>query len=268
MKLPTGFLFSQASLQDYSDCPRRFQLRYLDHLAWPAVESEPALENERHLREGEQFHRLAQQALIGLPLERLRAQATGEHLERWWTAFETFLVRLDRSGQLYAELTLSAPLRSSRLIAQYDLIVVHNGHATIYDWKTARKRPRPEYLASRWQTRVYRALLVQAGAHLNGGQPFIPENIEMIYWLANFPEDLIRLPYDEVLYRRDIQALEHLADEIAVATEFPQTEDSARCQLCAYRSFCARGVRAGAGDAEEMETGPELDYEQIGEIAF
>ena len=33
---------SQSSLQDYVDCARRFQLRYLDRLSYPAIESEPA----------------------------------------------------------------------------------------------------------------------------------------------------------------------------------------------------------------------------------
>ena len=41
-KLPPQFAFSQSSLQDYMDCPRRFQLRYLDRLIYPAAESEPA----------------------------------------------------------------------------------------------------------------------------------------------------------------------------------------------------------------------------------
>ena len=42
--LPADFHFSQGSLQDYVDCPRRFQLRYMMKLAWPAVEAEPAVE--------------------------------------------------------------------------------------------------------------------------------------------------------------------------------------------------------------------------------
>ncbi|MBA4379648.1 MAG: hypothetical protein C0393_03000 [Anaerolinea sp.] len=69
--IPTPFTFSQSSLQDYADCPRRFQLRYIEELAWPAVESEPALENERHQQEGLFFHRLVQQRLVGLPVEKL-----------------------------------------------------------------------------------------------------------------------------------------------------------------------------------------------------
>ena len=47
--LPPGFQFSQRSLQDYVDCRRRFELRYLQNLAWPAVEAEPHLEQEKRL---------------------------------------------------------------------------------------------------------------------------------------------------------------------------------------------------------------------------
>ena len=70
-ELPASFNFSQSSLQDYFDCPRRFQLRYIEHLIWPAVETEPVLENERRQQEGQLFHRMVQQHLVGLPVEKL-----------------------------------------------------------------------------------------------------------------------------------------------------------------------------------------------------
>jgi hypothetical protein len=65
--IPSPFTFSQSSLQDYSDCPRRFQLRYIEQLQWPAVEAEPVMENEHHQQEGQLFHRMVQQHRIGLP---------------------------------------------------------------------------------------------------------------------------------------------------------------------------------------------------------
>src|SRR5574341_339738 len=86
MPLPVPFTFSQSSLQDYADCPRRFQLRYIDQLAWPAVETEPVAENERRQQEGQLFHRLAQQHLLGLPAENLARLANTPNLERWWLA--------------------------------------------------------------------------------------------------------------------------------------------------------------------------------------
>jgi len=41
--LPEGFEFSQGVLQDLVDCPRRFQLQYVQAQPWPAVDVEPAL---------------------------------------------------------------------------------------------------------------------------------------------------------------------------------------------------------------------------------
>ena len=38
MNLPPDFHFSQASLRDFLACPRRFLLRHIQRLAWPAIE--------------------------------------------------------------------------------------------------------------------------------------------------------------------------------------------------------------------------------------
>ncbi|GAB4455806.1 MAG: PD-(D/E)XK nuclease family protein [Anaerolineales bacterium] len=267
---------SQSSLQDYVDCARRFQLRYLERLSYPAVEAEPALENEKHLQEGEYFHRLVQQYLIGIPSEQIAKLANTPNLQRWW---ENFLANPDfRSLQdlgsltLRPEATLSAPLGNYRLVAKYDLLAIENGKAAIYDWKTYRKRPRNEWLAARMQTRVYRALLVQAGAHLNGGKPFETEQIEMIYWFAEYPNEPARFTYTPAQYKRDWDLLVKLADEIAAASSYPQTDDRTKCLYCPYRSYCDRGVQAG--DVEQAEAEMEADelfdvnFEQIGEIAF
>ena len=267
-------VLSQSSLQDYTDCARRFQLRYLDRLSYPAVESEPALENEKHLHEGEFFHRLVQQHLIGVPDGQVGKLTNTDNLKRWWT---NFLEAKDSLGlgnlaDLYPETTLSAPLGKFRLLAKYDLIAVRDGKAVIYDWKTYRKRPRDEWLAARMQTRIYRALRGHAGAHLNNGQAFKPEQIEMIYWFADFPNDPAKFPYTSAQYKRDWDLLTKLADEITNASSYPLTEDRTKCLFCPYRSFCERGVSAGDVDQAEAEMEAEelfdVNFEQIGEIAF
>lgn len=271
---------SQSSLQDYHDCPRRFELRYLQRLAYPAIETEPALENEKHQQEGEYFHRLVQQHLIGIPAEQVGKLANTDNLQRWWenylnakdlTGLTHRALREDLSG-LYSETTLSAPLGKFRLVAKYDLIAIDNNKVIIYDWKTYRKRPKNEWLAVRWQTRVYRALLVQAGAHLNNGKPFEPEQIEMIYWFADFPTEPARFVYKADQFKRDWDALLRIADEIKTASVFPLTDEVSKCNYCPYRSYCNRGVRAGDAADAELETEAEelfdINFEQIGEIAF
>lgn len=273
MTLPPDFQFSQGSLQDYVDCPRRFQLRYLLRLAWPAVEAEPALENERHLQQGAAFHRLAHQHTLGIAPERLSNATADADLRRWWRNY------LERGPEglpesRYPEVVLSAPVGGYRLVARYDLVAVDPGkRAVIVDWKTSRKRPRKRWLAERLQSRVYPYLLVRAGAHLNAGQPLEAEQVEMVYWFADFPDEAARFAYDTARYEADEAYLTLLVGRIG-NPPYPLTTQERHCKYCRYRSLCQRGVRAGALDEIEDELeldeglGLSLDFEQIAEIEY
>jgi CRISPR/Cas system-associated exonuclease Cas4 (RecB family) len=282
MSLIENFQFSQASLQDFVDCRRRFQLRYLQHVAWPAIESEPILENERFLQQGARFHRMIQQHLLGVPAERLSGLALDEDLERWWKNYLAFAPQLvDKIGSevLYPEVALTALLGDHSLVAKCDLVVVEpEGQAIIYDWKTSRKRPKRRWLEGRLQTHVYPYLLVQAGGHLNSGEVVPPEKVEMVYWFADFPDQPERFPYSLDEYQADekyllglVKTFDRLGEE-----DFPLTEDERACRYCVYRSLCERGVEAGAFGEEEdpvLEDGAEtsefdIDFDQIAEVEF
>lgn len=282
MSLPDGFQFSQSSLQDFVDCPRRFQLRHLWRLAWPALETQPAIEYERFLRQGETFHRMVQQYLLGVPPERLERLIQDQDLERWWQGFMQFIVSDDwapvfSASKKYPELSLSAPLDGCRLVAKYDLLLIHpEGEAWIIDWKTThRHRPGRRWLAERLQTRLYPYLLVRAGAFLNQGQPFPAEKVQMLYWFADVAQPVERFPYntqgfgeDEAYLRRLIAAIRALGGQ-----DFPLTDDQRRCAFCVYRSLCERGLGAAHLDEAESHEGGEdwdiaLDFEQIAEIEF
>jgi len=286
--LPEGFRFSQSSLQDFCDCRRRFQLRYLQNLAWPAVQSEPALENERFMLRGSVFHRLIQQYFSSVPLERLQeavshAAGTDADLAAWWEHFVAFArqEKLDHllsaeTPCLFSEKSLSAPLGSRRLIAQYDLLrCVAPGRLIIYDWKTSRKRPQRKWLAERIQTRLYPYLFVQAGHNLNAGQTIKPQDIEMIYWFAVYPEQPERFHYSQADYERDAAFLSDLINEIInlQPDQFTLTTQENRCAYCVYRSLCNRGEQAGMfQDSMDVENDPTheilLDFEQLTEIEF
>jgi hypothetical protein len=166
--------------------------------------------------------------------------------------------------------------------------------AVILEWKTSRKRPQRKWLAERLQTRVYPYLLVRAGSHLleigDGGlemgdwRPFQPEQMEMVYWFANFPKDPERFSYDTAQYDADGDYLASLIEEIKELAlslskglgdeDFPLTTQERRCRYCPYRSLCQRGVRAGSFDEMEDELGwgddfeIVLDFEQIAEIEY
>jgi hypothetical protein len=271
-KLPSPFIFSQSSLQDFFDCPRRFELRHISRLDWPAEEAEPALENERRLQEGLFFHRLAQQFLLGMPSERLSRLAASPDLTRWWENFQGSFHNPENLGSIHPEITLSAPLGNHRLLAKYDLIAVHDAKTTIYDWKTYHKRPRNEWMVIRLQTRVYRYLLSVAGSSLHGGAPIQPENIEMVYWYTDYPSEPAVFHYDQTQFLRDASGLEKMVSEIEGLEKFELTDDEGKCRYCTYRSYCKRGAVAGdwreaEAEAEGMETF-DINFEQIAEIAF
>jgi hypothetical protein len=258
-------------LQDYADCPRRFQLRYLERLVWPAVEAEPVSEAEVRQQNATLFHRMVQQHLIGLPAAKLAAMARAPDLARWWQNYVS--AALDFSGwELRTEKAFATRVGMHRLVAKYDLIAVRSGKAVIYDWKTYARRPREEWLAARWQTRVYRAMLRLAGAELNAGQPIEPADISMVYWFAEFPAAPATFAYDQQQFERDRSAMESLVQEIARAIEFPLTEDLNQCRYCVYRSLCDRGREAGAWQEAETDAADggtfDVDFEQIGEIEF
>jgi hypothetical protein len=289
MRLPADFQFSQGSLQDYVDCPRRFQLRYLLRRAWPAVEAEPALEVERHVQQGAAFHRLVHQHVLGIAPEQLSDAVDAEDLRRWW---HNYVERgpADLPASRHPEIVLSSPLSGHRLVAKYDLVAVDAGRrAVIVDWKTNRRRPRRDWLARRLQTRVYRYLLVRAGAYLNDGTPFQPEQVHMVYWFANFPADPAWFTYDAVQFDADEVYVASLIEEIREEAErrgsgdFPLTSQERHCRFCPYRSLCRREVERGGFEELGEESGlvdealselswrsfdVSLDFEQVAEVEY
>jgi len=278
MPLLENFQFSQGSLQDYVDCPRRFQLKYIQQLDWPAVDVEPALDNEVYLQLGATFHRMVQQFLLGIPVEKLTSQALQDaQLSRWWENFVLEVGNLINReiGNHFPEISLSTPIGNFRLVGKYDLLGISDRNFTIFDWKTSRKHPKREWLASSMQTRVYPFILVQAGDHFNDGKPITPDQVEMIYWFSNFPTAPLRFPYSQAQFSKDEAYITRLIEEINLIGEesAPLTENEKRCRYCVYRSLCNRGTKAGPVDELEDDTDEnlldfDLDFEQISEIEF
>lgn len=272
------FQFSQSSLQDYVECARRFQLRYLERVAWPAPQAQPIREHEARIARGQAFHRLVQQHLLGIPEEKLAPAAADSDLSRWWQAYLAARPAA-LEGRRHIEATLTATVAGYRLLAQYDLIVIAPHAAWIFDWKTSPRPPKPaavHALFERMQTRVYRYLLARAGADLNGGRPLAPEWVTMVYWFAETPDAPATFPYDADQYAADERVLTGLIAEIRArdpSAQWELTSQERRCAFCAYRSLCERGVEAGKLSAEEEVELPvadvfDLDFEQIAEIAF
>lgn len=274
------FTFSQSSLQDFSDCPRRFQLRYLFQLSWPAPIAEPIQENERLTRAGERFHNLARQALLGVSLDALHESvlASGEsNLPLWWQHFLQLLPLL-QVGECRPEYSVSVPMGEHRLLAKFDLVqyFATEQRAVIWDWKTSLHRPPRARLEKRWQTHLYPYLLARTGLPRLGNASLTPSGIEMVYWFPHTPDQPERFLYSEEQFQRDEESLQAILAEInrRQPSQFEQTADERHCHFCVYRSLCERGIQAGS--LEEMEgdidapgeSSLDLNFDQIGEIAF
>lgn len=279
MSLPETFDFTQSNLQDYIDCPYRFNLRYIRHVKWPALIVDDALEFEQRGQTGGRFHRLIQQFLLGLPEQSLTDQAAADpnpEMMIWWEDFLQSVPPL-LEGTRFVETILSTDLAGHRLVAKFDLVLVQpSGKLVIFDWKTGRRQPKAQWLEERIQTRLYRYLLTQSGNVLRNTPATQPEQVEMNYWFTSQPDFPISLAYSNEQYELDQSFFTELIQEITELPEgaFQRTADLAKCRYCVYRSHCDRGTVAGVLDEFEdfesvtLEDDDDLDFDQIEEIAF
>lgn len=293
--------FSAQTLQAYVDCARRFELSSLEQLKWPAVESEPLLQSERHMVDGRRFHEMVHRDVLGMSVP-VPDSGRDVDIARWWGNYQTQRPA-DVAGERFAEKTLVGSIGEHTVVATCDLIVIGDGQGAsgfgstdddpmgsadgsssarpasrrasgrIFDWKTWRRRHSRAWLAERLQTRIYPYLLAQAGAAIAGGESLSPDEIEMVYWYSDFPDDPEVFAYSEAQCSEDEAFLGGLVDEILArdAGQFPLTTDEKTCTFCVYRSFCDRGDVAGPlddGDLESDEDAPPPlgdldDYEAI-----
>ncbi|WP_162910068.1 PD-(D/E)XK nuclease family protein [Aggregatilinea lenta] len=271
---PQPFQFTQSSLQDYTDCARRFQLRYVERVAWPAVRAEPLLDHERHVERGIQFHRLVERHQLGLDPALLEASIQDDDLRGWWRSYLAFALLHKLDGERHAEQSLSATLGSQRISAKFDLlVVVPEQRAVIFDWKTYARAPRREWFARRLQTRLYPLVLLHAGTALFGG-PLRAEQIQLIYWVAGAPAQPVIFDYSPAQAASDEAFVTGLIADILAQPDnavWTLTADESHCRFCEYRSLCERGVQAGqihADDLLEEDVLPQIHLADVEEVGF
>lgn len=228
---------TQGSLADFAACRRRFELRYLSHLPWPA-----AVFDENHdegRARGIAFHQMVHRHFLGLPA----AAASGDApaIDLWWDRFRQFEAGLP-SGRRLPELTLTVPVGSRSVSGRFDLLILAPERAHIYDWKTETRPRTPEQLRQSGQTRLYLALAAAGLAALGAPRP--PRAISLTYWYASDPEASATIGYDEAEHRRAWRELEAVVAELerlaAGDGPWPLTDDQDACGRCAYQLFCRR----------------------------
>ncbi|MGB3494586.1 MAG: PD-(D/E)XK nuclease family protein [Elainellaceae cyanobacterium] len=170
---------SQAQLNLLERCPRKFQYTYLEQVLAPASPEE----TERQLW-GSQFHLRMQQHELGV-LHRSERESD----DVFQIAAEALVAALpeifggDQDGDRpqkprHSEHRRSLSVEGYLLTVVYDLVVLGDQQAQIFDWKTYRKPQRRGWLEESWQTRLYPFVLAET-------TDYEPEDISMTYWFIN-----------------------------------------------------------------------------------
>lgn len=275
----TDFRFSAQSLQDYVECPRRFLLRYIQKLDWPAEQSNPYLAFEQYRYKGELFHICVDQYFHNIDPVLIEQQIHNDDLRTWWQHFLEF-IQEQNFLHTVSEILFQASLGDHLLIAKFDLLAVTADHnVIIFDWKTIAgdRKPTHHILVEKMQTLIYPYILCRAGLSVNGEQLAHPTNVTLQYWFPQYPHEPELFKYSSVQMQQDQTQLRGLMEEIEIKTmgDFLMTEDEKRCRFCVYRSYCGRGDVAGNVLNEDQETTLNLDldnldlnFENIEEIVY
>lgn len=261
MPLDKDFVFSANSLQDYVDCPRRFELKYILNQSWPAIISQPVQKLEEKMAQGGDFHRLARQILEDLPLENLSGTVRSPLVRDWLERFTGFISPF-RKNPFFAEFASLTTIESFRVVAVYDFITrLDDGQIIIADWKTTESQPRRDFYQDRIQTLLYPLVAYDTVKTIFGIEDEIsPSDISLLYWFPAFPERSIEFPYSANQLEKDRSYFSNLIREITGKDvgDFSKTDDHRRCDFCQYRSLCERGVEAAG-----MEVTQELDIDAL-----
>ena len=228
---------SRNKIADLLACQRRFQLRHLEQLPWPFAPPEDRSQETRFL--GQRFHQIAHRHFLGLSVE--EDVAHDPQLRSWWQRFQREGPRLPPGNRL-PELSLTIPIGRHLLTGRFDLLILGEGRANIFDWKTE-ARPRTEVeLQDDLQTRLYLALAAEGADALK--QSLDPEQISLTYWYVNEPQASVTIDYNQARHvenwgylREAVDGLDQLLDTAGI---WPLTDDLGQCAKCVYQVYCGR----------------------------
>lgn len=231
---------SQGGLRMWDLCRRKFSYVYLE-----GSQSLPAIAATDGLELGSQFHLLVQQHFLG---QDVRPWLVGRpKLQQWFEAFEVFAQQLP-PGEYLPEHRRCWGDEGLSVNVIYDLLLLGEGQAVIFDWKTHKQTIPYKQLVRHWQTRLYLYVLARTSG-------FSCERLSMVYWFANTAEQ-VKIAYSEVFDReveRDLSdRLAEMRRAVEVRPDWPRLAvDSEVCGQCQFYYRCWSDLRV------------ELDYSEV-----
>jgi hypothetical protein len=250
---------SRAMLDSFRVCRRRFQIRYLEAVPWPVLLLEPEVEKARDL--GNRFHQMVNRHFLGLPVT--AGEAIDPELDRWWKLFREWEPTLP-DGRRYPEYTLTVPVGNHFIVGRLDLLIITEGQAHIFDWKSG---ARPRSASQLWrdlQTQLYLTMAVEGAEAI--GEIFKPDDVSLTYWYSGHRPETVHLRYDASRHRQFWNEIQEIVIQIDAMMgekkEWPLTSDHTRCEHCPYQIICNR--QAGSldlSDWDPIETGFGMEPE-------
>ncbi|MDO9546425.1 MAG: PD-(D/E)XK nuclease family protein [Pelolinea sp.] len=266
--------FSAANIQDYLDCERRYELKYILEQSWPAISSEPVIEIEDNIRKGNKFHYLIYQFFSDVPENALIPSIEEKEIEEWFNSFLLFHKTIQLK-MAFPEFRLTGQIGEARLSAVYDLIyLTQNNEIRIMDWKTSHYIPKKTALAVKVQTILYPYLLKETSHEFLPEISLSPENISMQYWYPSAPNEVFIFKYGRSTHENHRVFLENIINEILgkKVGEFALTNNERKCGFCPYRSLCNRGISASNMleliDEVSEENDFLIDFDLLPELPF
>lgn len=257
---------SQGQLTLLEICPRKFQHIFLEQLGFPI-----APEQQERLNWGDRFHRLMQQRELGLPIQNLAPvdQPVQHSVEAFvQAASEVFQTEVNTDRQSEHRRTLH--FQGYLLTVIYDLVILSEQQAQILDWKTYPRPQQSQWLAQRWQTRLYPFVMAETSRYQ-------PDQISMTYWFIQAVSDPLpepesyRFTYSAALHQQTSQTLAALLSQLTqwlhryeAGESLPQAVESAgHCDTCSFALRCQRGQMG-----QYARIASRLDFAEIEEIAL
>lgn len=188
---------------------------------------------------GYRYHQLMHRHFLALPIEEEVKHVP--NLGDWWRVFQKQGPSLPR-GNRYPELSMTVPVGRHFLTGRFDLLIIDDDQAHIFDWKTDARPQNKSALQENLQTRLYLWLAAEGASALE--ENIAPQNITLTYWYVNDPDTVLAFNYDqrqhEANWGRFNQIVNELDALLPLQEAWPLTEDLNQCSRCAYQVYCGR----------------------------
>lgn len=205
--------FSPNMLKTFTECPRKYELKYVKQITMPQKIST--------FEKGKKIHALANYYLRGDDISKLEKTLDKNELYTW---------EILKSNEYFqktcikSEYYLSCKINDFWIGGRLDALVQDENHFYILDYKTGSIPKNPEY---DWQTAVYLLAISK----------FLKDTNAVFFIYIDLKNNLnYKIPLTKELELKYMEGITNICTKINRTNEFARNEK--KCQFCEYRKIC------------------------------